>query len=83
MPRLLGFVRRTHRRSTQFFGTAVGQSQKSKNKGYGYGDVEELVPSALVGEHLFIVGVEQASVGIVQGELEDTDVDASASRRDN
>jgi hypothetical protein len=37
----------------------------------------------LVGEHVLIVGVEVPSVGIVQGELEVTDVYASASRRDN
>lgn len=36
-----------------------------------------------MGEHVPIVGVEVAWVGIVQGELEGRDVDASASRRDN
>lgn len=36
-----------------------------------------------MGEHGSIVGVDGPSVGIVQGELEVTDVDASASRRDN
>ncbi|MEY3806937.1 MAG: hypothetical protein RIR69_1749 [Actinomycetota bacterium] len=83
MPQLLGFVQRISGLSAKFFGTAVGQAKKSKDQRDRDGYVEKLVPPALVGEHVLIVGVEVPSVGIVQGELEVTDVYASASRRDN